>query len=172
MSSEVMNDRLGGEVLRWEEMTARLHPWIEQGYRLAAAYLGDWSSAEDVVQDAIVKSWQGYGGLRDQDKLGPWFLQIVVNECRRSSRRLRRLLLIATPDRTHPGPEGGVVLDQDLRRAMSKLNPDQRMVIVAHFYLDMTLVETAQVLKMPVGTVKSRLDRGLTRMRGLLAVEG
>lgn len=162
----------GRDDLRWEDLSERLRPWVDRGYRLAAAYMGDWSAAEDVVQDAVLRSWQGYDRLRDQDKLGPWFLQIVVNECRKSSRRLRRLLLTAAADRGQEGPESRVVLDQDLRRALNKLNSDQRLVILAHFYLDLTLVETGVMLRMPLGTVKSRLDRGLTRMRGLLAEEG
>ena len=170
MFNELAERPIDRDALRWDEVTTRLYPWVERGHRLAAAYLGDWSSAEDVVQDAVLKSWRSWDSLRDQDKLGPWFLQIVVNECRRSSRRLRRWLPFV--ETAHDGPEAEVVVDQDIRRALARLNPDQRLVILSHFYLDLTLVETAAVLRMPVGTVKSRLDRGLTRMRGLLAVEG
>ena len=88
--------------------------------------------AEDVVQDALVKSWQGYDRLRDKDKLGPWFLQIVVNECRRWTRRGRRWREFAAPEGTREGPERQVIEDQDLRRALGSLTPDQRLVILAH----------------------------------------
>jgi len=163
--SGIAREGIDSDAARWEALTTILRPWAERGYRLAAAQLGDRSAAEDVVQDALLKSWQGYDRLRDKDKVGPWFLKIVINECRRSNRRLRRLLDFAMADGTREGPERQVIEDQDLRRALGRLTPDQRLVILTHFYLDMTLVETAEVLGTPLGTVKSRLDRGLSRMR-------
>ena len=68
------------------------------------------------------------------------------------------------------GPDPGIAIaDQDeLARGFQRLSPEQRALIVLHFYLGLPMQETAEVVGLPVGTVKSRLFRATQQMRAAL----
>lgn len=151
-----------------------MRPLVEPGLRLAAGILGDRGLAEDAVQDALVTAWGGLARLRDSSALRLWFLAIVANRCR-DARRARwwSVLKGIEPVRAHqPGvDDGGASLD--LRRALGSLGIDQRMVIVLHYYFDLSLEDVATVAGLRLGTVKSRLHRGLRQLRSdMAATEG
>src|SRR4029077_11565153 len=65
-----------------------LTPLIEPGFRLALAMLHDPQAAEDAVQEASFTAWRKLGGIKDADRIRPWFLGVVANKCRNA--RLNR----------------------------------------------------------------------------------
>ncbi len=132
---------------------AQVGPLIEPAYRLAFGMLHHREEAEDAVQEAAVKAWRKLGNLRSGADMRPWFLGIVANQCR-TTRRSRWWSVIKL---AHP-------------QALRRLEPGQRAAVVLHFYLDLPLEQVATVLAIPIGTVKSRLSRGIRRLRRL--VEG
>jgi RNA polymerase sigma-70 factor, ECF subfamily len=142
-------------------------PLVDQGFRLAFGMLHDREAAEDAVQEATVRSWRKLGNLRPGTDIRPWFLAIVANQCRTVARgrwwSVIRLGGIARPAGT--GFEDRIVRGADLRAALTKLALDQREVLVLRYYLDLTLEEVASITGVPVGTVKSRINRGLAAMR-------
>src|SRR5438270_11279239 len=120
-----------------------LKPLIEPGFRLALAMLHDPAAAEDAVQEASFTAWRKLGRMRDRGRLRPWFLGIVANKCR-NARRKRWLVdvSIGLPDDMPAiSSEEGTVRGADLRRAISRLAHDDRLVIALYFYLDMPLDE-------------------------------
>jgi RNA polymerase sigma-70 factor (ECF subfamily) len=149
-------------------------PLIDQAFRLAFGMLHDRASAEDAVQEAAVRSWRKLSNLRPGSPLRPWFLAIVANQCRTTLRgRWWSVLRLDIPIGAVGGAfEDRIVRGEDVRAALRRLAPEQREVMVLHYYLDLPLHEVAAIAGVPVGTVKSRLNRGLAAMRPLfLAVE-
>jgi RNA polymerase sigma-70 factor, ECF subfamily len=147
-----------------------LGPFIEQGYRLAYSMLLDRQSAEDAVQEAAVKAWLHLDRLRDEADLEPWFFAIVANQCR-SARRARWWSVLKGID-VQPAT---IELDNltarvDLRQAMLALKPDDRALLVLHYYHGLTLERTAQTLRISSGAAKSRLHRCLKRLRTQIEV--
>ncbi|SRR5216683_356311 len=142
-------------------------PLIDQGFRLAFGMLHDREAAEDAVQEATVRSWRKLGNLRPGTDIRPWFLAIVANQCRTVTRgrwwSVIRLEGIARP--AGAGFEDRIVRGADLRAALTKLALDHREVLVLRYYLDLPLEEVASITGVPVGTVKSRINRGLAAMR-------
>ena len=142
-------------------------PLVAQAFRLAFGMLHDRASAEDAVQEAAVRSWRKIGNLRPGMPLRPWFLAIVANQCRTVMRSrwwsVVRLDVIEAPG--SGGFEDRIVRGADLRAALRKLATDQREVLVLRYYLDLPLEEVAAITGVPVGTVKSRINRGLAAMR-------
>lgn len=157
----------GGDKTAFEDL---LRPVIDSAARLAYGMLQDRAGAEDVVQEAAIKAWRRLGNVREGSDFRPWFLGIVANQCR-SARRgpwwsvLRRDDLMATGRST---PEDAAVRGADIRRALLRLPPDQRAAILLHFYLDLPLDLVATTLGISVAGVKSRINRGLKRMRPAL----
>jgi RNA polymerase sigma factor (sigma-70 family) len=149
-------------------------PLIGEAFRLAFGMLHDRAAAEDAVQEAAVRSWRKLNNLRPGNPLRPWFLAIVANQCRTVMRaRWWSVLRIEVID----GPESAAFEDRivrgaDLRAALRKLGTDQREVLVLRYYLDLPLEEVAAITGVRVGTVKSRINRGLAAMRPHFEPEG
>ena len=148
-----------------------LEPLLDPAYRLAAVMLVDRSSAEDAVQEASIKAWRKLRQLRgDLKSLRPWFLSIVANECRMARRqRWWSVLKLADLPSSESSPEQGGT--SDLRRALLKLSPDERLPLVLHFYLDLPLDEVARALKVSPAAAKSRIYRAAKRLRSDLLLE-
>jgi RNA polymerase sigma-70 factor (ECF subfamily) len=139
-------------------------------YRLATAILGDPVEAEDATHDAAVRAWQRWDSLRDEHKFDGWFGRILVNECRDRLRRRGRLSppgQFSDATRTNADSDFGDSLAerQALAEALSRLEPDQRIVIVLRFYLGLDEREIAARTGARVGTVKSRLHYALRALR-------
>jgi RNA polymerase sigma factor (sigma-70 family) len=150
---------------------ALIEPLLDPAYRLAAVMLADRSSAEDAVQEASIKAWRKLRQLRgDVSSLRPWFLSIVANECRMAKRqRWWSVLKLADVPALSPRPaEGG---SSDLRQALLRLSPEERLPLVLHFYLDLPIDEVAQALRVSPSAAKSRIYRVAKRLRSDLTQE-
>ena len=135
----------------------------------ARLILRDTELARDAVQEAMVRAWRDLPGLRDPDRFDAWLHRLTVNACLDAARHRRRRVreVELTPTTDVPIPDGsGLQADRDqLDHALGLLEPDLRAIVVLHYYLDLTLPETADALGVPVGTVKSRLHRALAALR-------
>jgi RNA polymerase sigma-70 factor (ECF subfamily) len=139
--------------------------------------LGAGDDTADVVQEAFVKAYLALDRFRVTEPFQPWLLRIVVNETRNRWRWVSRhrtvpLPLVGDdPSAAEPGPEQ-IAEDQEtsrlLRDALVGLPARQREVVVCRYLLDLSERETAQILGIPGGTVKSRLSRALAALQAAL----
>lgn len=138
-------------------------------YRVAYVLLGSSADAQEVTQEALLRAWLQLPGLRDPERWPAWFRRIVVNAARdrlRSTRRRAELPLfdMAAADAHELLTTAAADRDQ-LRRAIAHLSGDEQTVIALHYGADLTLLDVAEALRIPVGTVRSRLDRALEQLR-------
>jgi RNA polymerase sigma-70 factor (ECF subfamily) len=142
-------------------------PLVNPAFRLAYWMLHDRQAAEDVVQEAALRAWRKLANLKPDTEMRPWFLAIAANQCRDTIRgRWWSVLRFAsTPERPGQGFEDGIVRGAEVRAALQKLPAEQREVLVLRYYLDLPLAEVASITRVPLGTVKSRINRGLAAMR-------
>ena len=146
-----------------------IEPLLDSAYRMAAVMLNDRSAAEDAVQEASVKAWRKLRQLRgDTSSVRSWFLSIVANECR-MARRMRWFSVIRLARLEPAAEEPGSYFD--LRRALRRLKPDDRLPLVLHFYLDLPLEEVARTLHVSPAAAKSRVYRAAKRLRADLTIE-
>jgi RNA polymerase sigma-70 factor, ECF subfamily len=152
---------------------------LDRAYRLAGMILGDRIEAEDATQDALLRAWRSAASLRDPNGFQAWFDRILVNICRDRLRRRRRIVFSPLDldgpqaDRPDQADPFRALLDRDqVVRAMAGLNPDERLVVVLHYWADLTLDGVAERLGWPVGTVKSRLHHALNEIRRVLDTPG
>ncbi|MDQ6876139.1 MAG: RNA polymerase sigma factor [Candidatus Dormibacteraeota bacterium] len=163
--SDLIAEARGGNTAAFEEL---LSSAIAPGARLAYGMLQDRDAAEDAVQEAALKAWRRLGNVRPGAAFRPWFLGIVVNQVR-SIRRTAWWSVLRLEGA--PGLGTSAEIDPrgaDFRRALLRVPPGQRAAILLHFYLDLPLDEVASVLGISVAGVKSRINRGLKRMRPAL----
>ena len=150
-----------------------LEPLLGQGYRLACAMLHDHHAAEDAVQEAAFKAWLKVSQLREGADMRPWFLGIVANQWR-SARRSRWWSVLRTddPERVPESPDDTVIEGLELRRALRSMDPDKRLVLVLHWYLDLPLDEIAVASHTSVHADESRLLRATQELKRRMEVRG
>lgn len=145
---------------------------MDRLYAIACLILRDSEAAADATQEALIAAWRDLAGLRDPSRFDAWVRQLLVHACYREARRTRRRRTIENqaPPSAFDWPDPAIELaDRDqLERAFEGLTPQQRALLVLHFYVGLPVQETALVLSLPVGTVKSRLFRTTQQLRATL----
>jgi RNA polymerase sigma-70 factor, ECF subfamily len=138
----------------------------------ARLILRDHELARDAVQDGFLRAWRNLPGLRDPDRFEAWIRALVVRSCidvlRRRGRRPIEVELSPFDAPLTPDIAAGIA-DRDLvDAALKRLPPDQRAVVILHYYLGLSLPDVAATLGIPLGTAKSRHHRSLATMRGVI----
>ena len=133
---------------------------------------------EEAVQEAFFKAYSALPRFRRESPFRPWLLTIVANEARnrrKSAARRTRLALRVAEDcpsgDAAPSPEVAVLEHEQREQLMGAVNAmreEDRLVIGCRYFLSLSERETADTLRIPPGTVKSRLARALRRLRATL----
>jgi RNA polymerase sigma-70 factor (ECF subfamily) len=170
--TELVERARRGDLRAWETIV-RTHQGI--AFRTAYVLTASAADAEEAAQDGFVKAYRALGRFRRGAPFRPWLLRIVANEARnrrRSAVRRERLSLRAAaearPGDAVPSPEAALLARDDQERllaAVERLSDDHREAISCRYFLDLSEDETAAVLRVRRGTVKSRLSRALERLR-------
>ena len=170
-----------GEASAFDVLVAR---WEDRIRGAAFRFLGSEEEARDAAQEAFLRAYQAIGGFKREARFSSWLYQIATNLCRD---RLRRRMTRATVSlealeeagpvmvETRPGAHERLLerdLAQAVRRAVHALPEEQREVVILKEYQELTFLEIAQALDVPVSTVKTRLYRGLGQLRLRLEREG
>lgn len=154
-----------GQEIR-EVITAYIRENQAYFYRLAYQYVRDRDLAMDLVQDAVVKALQHGDSLREPQAVRSWFYRILVRECLSFLRREHRVIYLAEPpDQIQESRERTVEDREALRQAMDQLPPKVKTVVLLRFYEEMQLSEIAEITGANLSTVKSRLYKGLKKLR-------
>ena len=150
-------------------------------YLFALHLTGNPDDALELSQDAMLRVFRSLHRFDSGRPFRPWLLRIVRNLARDRARRLRIRRIeplqhdvdAVRPDPTDPAPNPEqrattVELRHLLWRAMAQLPPRYREVVALRDYLDLSYAEIAVALKIPTGTVMSRLHRGRTMLRQMV----
>ncbi|MEV5961364.1 SigE family RNA polymerase sigma factor [Kribbella sp. NPDC051952] len=139
--------------------------------RTAYLMCGDWHRAEDAAQDALVKVYRRWNRIQRGEGLNSYAQRCVVTAVFDQSRKPWRRehlddteeALVITPDAVRPVDDRLLVTE-----ALAALAPSQRACVVLRHYADLSVEQTADILRISPGGVKSQTSRGLTRLRELL----
>ena len=149
-------------------------------YGLALRILRDEALAQDAVQEAFLAVWRTADRfLAERAKASTWILTLVhrraVDLVRREDRRrgepLEHAPEPAAPDTTEDEATLGFQR-RVVQEALAQLSPEQRQALELGYYGGLTQSELAEQLGQPLGTIKSRMFSGLSRLRDLLAEAG
>lgn len=170
-----------------EAFAELVRPHASALYGVALAILKDESDAEETVQDAILKAMTHLRGFRRESRFSTWIMQITINEGRMKLRKSRRHLYRSLDEDTSDGEteyhprdladwreipseslERGE-LREALQRALDALSPAAKEVILLRDVQNYSTAETAQMLRISIVAVKSRLLRARMQIRDALA---
>ncbi len=152
-------------------------------FNVCLRMLGSRQAAEDAAQDAFVSAWRNLKAMRGE-QFRPWLLRIASNACRDELRRRGRRPAASLdaafeegmphPADPEPAPESallGAELRKGIEAALLQVPEDQRLAVILCDVQGLQYEEIALVTRANVGTVKSRLNRGRARLRGLLLAQ-
>lgn len=157
-----------------EFVAARYRALVRRGLLLT----GDSGHAEDLTQSALIRTYLAWGRLRDPANAESYARKTLVRlAVRARKRRWRGEIAAARIPEPSSAPGTGAPQDDlvlDVRRALAALPIGQRAVLMLRYLDDLSEADTARLLGIPVGTVKSRAARALASLRqtGLLDWEG
>ncbi len=134
----------------------------------ARLILRDRELARDAVQEALIRAWRDLPGLRDPDRFDAWLHRLTVHACLDLVRRQRRRPMEVELNPIFDGvveDASDLALRDELDRAMARLEPEHRAVLVLRYYIGLPLPDAARSLGIPLGTAKSRLHRAIAAIR-------
>jgi RNA polymerase sigma-70 factor (ECF subfamily) len=173
----------GGDTAAFDTLVRRWDKKIQGAiYRV----MGSDEEARELSQEAFFKAYRALDGFERRARFSSWLYQIAINLCRDRMRRRKTHRLLSLEDLPQPESAGRLVVsersvadaveERDLARlvaeAVASLPEEQREVIVLKEYEELTFAEIAEVLGLPVSTVKTRLYRALTQLRRQLERRG
>jgi RNA polymerase sigma-70 factor, ECF subfamily len=170
-----------GDASAFDILVAR---WEDRIRGAAFRFLGSEEEARDVAQEAFLKAYRALSGFKREARFSSWLYQIATNLCRDRLRRRKTRATVSLEAleetgpvmiETRPGADERLLehdLAQAVRRAIHALPEEQRVVVILKEYQELTFLEIAQALDVPVSTVKTRLYRGLGQLRLRLERDG
>ena len=157
-------------------------------YNLALRMVGDPDDALDLSQEAFLNAWKGLGGFKGDSAFSTWVYRLASNVCLDFLRAKKRRQELVDPahslddqDASTPPVDEGLRPDEQLERkersaslhrALGDLPDHHRQILVMRELSGLSYQEISQVLKLDLGTVKSRLTRARTALRKLLLADG
>ncbi len=158
---------------------------VDRAVRTAFLITRDWATAEDAVQEAFIRVFRSIRRFRADRPFAPWLYRIVINEARRAVRRKGREMSLSEAGATAgeafgasrgargadhgvEGPERRLEGRDEVWRSILGLPEGQRLVVVLKYLHGLTEAETARLLRIPPGLVKSRLYAARQKLRKTL----
>ena len=164
---------VNGDVTAWEPLVLTHQQAV---YRLAYLLLGDPDDAEDIAQETFLRAWKYLKRFDATRPLRPWLLSIASNLAsnrRRSAGRYFAELTRAFRDEpittaTVEEKNSQHTQADDLWKAVQTLSTPDQQIVYLRYFLDLSVTETAEVLQVAEGTVKSRMSRALEKLRHII----
>jgi len=161
-----------GDTAAWEPLVLGHQQAV---FRLAYLLLGDADDAEDIAQETFIRAWKALRRFDPTRPLRPWLLSIAANLSRNRLRSVGRFVSALTRafyDEPKPGTVEGEASRQadagELWQAVRILDVQDQQIVYLRYFLELSVVETADALQVAEGTVKSRLSRALGKLRKIV----
>ena len=146
-------------------------PRISRLHRGAYLLCGDWHEAEELVQDALARTFVHWKRVEASANPDAYVRTIVVNEAKQRWRRRRPHDTVASVDRTVTDGAHERAVQDELLGALRRLPARQRAAVVLRYFEQLSEAETAEALGCSIGTVKSSTHRAVTALRLILTSE-
>lgn len=143
-------------------------------FAVAHRILRDFDSAGDALQVTLLRIWRDLPGLRDPSLIEAWAYRILVRACHdqlRGQQRQAPALHLLAADGAEADHAISVADREQLERAFQRLPAEQRAVIVLQYYRDLSLPQIAEIVGVPLGTVRSRLHYAKRALRSAIEAD-
>jgi len=167
---ELLKRALAGDISAFEELVASNEKRI---YNLCYRMMKNDQDAQDMAQEALIKAWKNLRNFNLKSAFSTWLYRIAVNTCldelrkrknsAQSIEELKEKGHLIEDEKSGSFSENSD-LKQELSRAMDKLDPNEKIIIVLKDVQGYSYEEIGEILNCPVGTVRSRLSRSRKKL--------
>ena len=166
-----------GDADAFEQLVAA---YRDQVFRLALRMCGNEADADEVAQEAFLSAWKALPNFRGDSRFSTWLYQLTSHAAIDLMRREKRQIAaedIADVSAADPGPSPQQQAEQSetrqvVRDAVLQLTPEYRQIVVLRYLEELSYEEIGAALKLPAGTVKSRLNRAKAQLKDILSKSG
>ena len=139
-------------------------------FHVSLSILHNEQDCADAVQEAILKAYESRHKLKEIRYFKTWIVRIVINECYSILRKKKRFQIFDDAVQEGNANLSSYVKEEyiDLYRAINRLSEKEKICVILYYLEDYSVAETADVLHIPIGTVKSRLNHARKELKGLL----
>ncbi|AUN13647.1 RNA polymerase sigma-70 factor [[Clostridium] sordellii] len=137
----------------------------ERFYKIAYSYVKNEDDALDIVHDAICKALQKIDTLKNIEVVKTWFYKILVNSAIDYIRKNNKYVSLSQEDMINEKISNDIYSDIDLEQALDRLPEEYKSIIMLRYFEDMKIEEIANVLQQNINTVKTKLYKGLRRLK-------
>jgi RNA polymerase sigma-70 factor (ECF subfamily) len=137
-------------------------------YRMAYSYTHNAEDALDIVQEAVYKAYTSITKLKSPEYFGTWFYRIAMNCTLDFVKKNSKVVAISDDILVNMASDEGRDTTEDrvdVQRALAALDEKDRGVVILRFFEELSLDEIAEVLQIPLSTVKSRLYRAMQKLK-------
>lgn len=162
-------------VKNWESFEAEAMPHLDSLFRIAMWRVRDRATAEDLVQETLIEALKSFHRFEPNTNCHAWLVTIMSHMESKRRRKLGRMQFVNDKEERisetvayeEPPPEG--LTDEEVLAALARIPPHSSEVVILADVEDRSYNEIAEALRIPVGTVMSRLSRGRQMLRLELA---
>lgn len=151
-----------------DDFTVQILDMKKTLYHIACGILRSEADREDAVQECILKAWEKRDSLKSDTAFKAWVTRILVNECYDICRRSGKVIVL---DELPETPVADNNDDRELRDLIMEMDEIYRMPIILFYIEGFSIKEISKILRIPEGTVKSRLFAGRAKLRSVLGEE-
>jgi len=152
--------------MKKQEFQQRVLAMEARLYRIGYGMLREEQDRKDAVQEAILKAWRGVDKLKNKDLFETWLTRIFINECHNIQRAQKRFLPMESVPEPIAPPKGA---DAPLHDALLALPENLRLPVMLFYMEGYKIREISDILKLPEGTVKSRLKKAKEELKTQLS---
>lgn len=144
-----------------------IQPIKEKLYRVSFVYLRNEDDALDCVHDGIIKAIKSLDTLKEPQHFNTWITKIIVNVCKDHIKKNSKVVLVDINDYENKliSEDNKNDINFEIKTALNKLSEKERNLIVMRYLEDNSLKDIVTKTNLPLGTVKSRLNRTLIKLR-------
>lgn len=141
-------------------------------YRIGKGILKSDFDVDDAIQETILKSWMNIDSLRDEKSFSTWITRILINECYKIIRKRENTKQIEDYNLIEKDNSHDVNNKIDVWNSLDKLSEEFKLPLILYFFEDFSYEEISIILKIPKGTVRSRIFRGKEKLESILSNYG
>lgn len=183
MESTLIEKSIQGDVASFEKLIVKYNRYV---YNIAFRMMGNEEDAKDMSQETLIKAFKAISQFKMEANFSTWLYRITINVCKDELRKRKENVLSYDAEINDEGTLKDIIKDENanpiliyeklelresIETALSKLSDDNKSVVVLKDLLGYSYEEIGEILQIPIGTVRSRLNRSRSTLKRLLQVQ-
>ena len=183
MESSLIEKSIQGDVASFEKLVVKYNRYV---YNIAFRMMGNEEDAKDMSQETLIKAFKAISKFKMESSFSTWLYRITINVCKDEIRRRKETVLSYDAEIADEGTLKDIISDErtnpllvyektelksSIESALNKLSDDNKSVVVLKDILGYSYEEIGQILEIPIGTVRSRLNRSRSALKSILQIQ-